>query len=147
MESSREAVHKELSAIQRKLSATEDEVRQKAREHQLMADDRARSDQLADDQRRELLATLENANTDLTNLRLELSGAHGRVEALEIQLSRVDGSRRDAEMKLSNIVSSLRRTIGFNPGETRRDRSLSPDRQRSRSVSPIKGSLLHAATL
>ncbi len=63
------------------------------------------------------------------------------MNALEAQLARVEGAKRDIEFKLSSIHSSLRRTMGFraegaSPGG--RHRSVSPQR-RSRPASPTKG--------
>jgi len=53
-----------------------------------------------------------------------------------------EGGKRDAEYKLSSIVSSLRRTIGYGPrssSRTRlRSRSPSPTARR-RPISPTKG--------
>ena len=75
-------------------------------------------------------------------MKLKLSGAEGRVNALEAQLARVEGAKRDIEFKLSSIHSSLRRTIGFRQDAPRsrspfRNRSISP--RRSRPNSPTKG--------
>lgn len=92
-------------------------------------------------QRRNLEIALENSNAECSDLRLRLSGAEGRVNALEAQLARVEGAKRDAEFKLSSIHSSLRRTIGFNqrarsPSPRPRSRTPSP---RRRPLSPSKG--------
>ena len=74
----------------------------------------------------------------------DFSGAEGRVDALEAQLARTEGSKRDVEFKLSSIHSSLRRTIGFRQDMPRarspiRSRSPSPSGRRSRPMSPTKG--------
>ncbi len=54
----------------------------------------------------------------------------------------VEGAKRDAEYKLSSIVSSLRRTIGYgsrsSSGTRLRSRSPSPSARR-RPISPTKG--------
>ena len=56
-------------------------------------------------------------------------------------LSSVEGAKRDAEYKLGNIVSSLRRTIGYGPRSNSgtRLRSRSPSPNRRRPISPTKG--------
>lgn len=88
--------------------------------------------------------SLENANAELADLKLKLSGAEGRVNALEAQLARTEGYRRDVEFKLSSIVSSLRRTVGLRermPRSASPLRSRSPSPRRSRPTSPTKGSV------
>ena len=77
----------------------------------------------------------------LKELKLTLNGAEGRIEALESQLARTEGVKRDLEYKLASIHSSLRRSIGFKQedfvdGRNVRPRSSSP---RRRPQSPAKG--------
>lgn len=77
----------------------------------------------------------------LQDLKLALNGSEGRVEALEAQLARTEGMKRDLEYKLASIHSSLRRSIGFRQedfvdGRNVRPRSKSPVR---RPQSPAKG--------
>lgn len=72
---------------------------------------------------------------------MALNGSEGRVEALENQLARLEGVRRDLEYKLASIHSSLRRSIGFRQesymdSRSLRHRSTSP---RRRPMSPTKG--------
>ena len=121
----------------------DDEVRLRSREHQTVLEERTRSEMHHEDQRRQLESALEACDEELSSLRLKLSASEGRVGALEEQLARIETGKRDVESKLGSIVSSLRRTIGFGPGESggegmlQRDRSLSPQRQRP--ISPTKG--------
>lgn len=77
----------------------------------------------------------------LQELKLALNASEGRVEALENQLARTEGVKRDLEYKLASIHSSLRRSIGFKQedfvdGRNVRARSASPKR---RPQSPTKG--------
>lgn len=63
------------------------------------------------------------------------------MEALESQLARMEGVKRDMEYKLASIHSSLRRSLGFRQenyvdGRSLRPRSVSP---RRRPQSPAKG--------
>lgn len=74
---------------------------------------------------------------------MALNGSEGRVEALESQLARLEGMKRDLEYKLASIHSSLRRSLGFRQenyvdGRSLRPRSTSP---RRRPQSPAKGLL------
>jgi hypothetical protein len=103
-----------------------------------------RIERKAQDERRNVELTLENVNNALSETRIQLSGAEGRISALEAQLARIEGAKKDAEFKLGSIVSSLRRTIGFRPcasimklQQQSRNNSGSPPR-RNRSP-PLKG--------
>lgn len=91
--------------------------------------------------------SLESTNAELAELKLKLSAAEGRINALESHLARTEGLKKDIEFKLSSVHSSLRRTIGFNQrgpriGSPIRGRSTSP--RRSRPSSPTKGELVQS---
>lgn len=116
----------------------------KEKDYQMALEDSRRIERKMEDQRRNLEIQLENTNAENEELKLRLSGAEGRVNALEATLARLEGAKRDIEFKLSSIVSSLRRTIGFRQEMPRarspvRSRSTSP--RRSRPNSPAKGKL------
>lgn len=105
-------------------------------------EDSRRAERKLEDQRRNLEINMENTNAEAAELKLRLSGSEGRVNALEAQLARIEGAKQDVEFKLSSIVSSLKRTIGFRQEMPRarspvRSRSQSP--RRSRPNSPSKG--------
>ncbi|CAF4826729.1 unnamed protein product [Rotaria sp. Silwood1] len=141
-EASREVLRKELANIQRHYVELEDEQRMKERDYKLAVEDSRRLERKAIEERRNIELTLENANQMVSELRIALSGAEGRASALDTQLARVEGAKRDAEYKLGSIVSSLRRTIGYGSrsrsGARLRSRSPSPNIRR-RPISPTKG--------
>ena len=137
-EASREALRKELANLQRKMAELIDDATMKEKDYQLALDDSRRSERKLEDQRKNLEIALDAANADIGDLRLKLSGAEGRVNALETTLARLEGAKKDVEFKLSSIVSSLRRSIGFRQ-EMPRSRSRSPSPRRSRPTSPSKG--------
>ena len=144
-EASREALRKELANHQRKLAELDDEMHIKEKEYSHALEDSRRSERKLDDLRHNLEIALDNANTDIGDLKLKLSGAEGRVNALEAQLARTEGAKRDVEFKLSSIHSSLRRTIGFRqemPRSMSPLRARSPSPRRSRPSSPAKGTTL-----
>lgn len=141
-EASREAVRKELANLQRKMGELIDESRLKEKDYQMALEDSRRAERKLEDQRRNLEINMENTNAEAAELKLRLSGSEGRVNALEAQLARIEGAKQDVEFKLSSIVSSLKRTIGFRQEMPRarspvRSRSQSP--RRSRPNSPSKG--------
>ncbi|XP_076086637.1 uncharacterized protein LOC143057256 isoform X1 [Mytilus galloprovincialis] len=141
-EASREALRKELANTQRKMGEVIEESRMKEKDYQMALEDSRRIERKMEDQRRNLEIQLENTGAENEELKLRLSGAEGRVNALEATLARLEGAKRDIEFKLSSIVSSLRRTIGFRQEMPRarspvRSRSTSP--RRSRPNSPAKG--------
>ena len=143
-EASREALRKELANTQRKMGEVIEESRMKEKDYQMALEDSRRIERKMEDQRRNLEIQLENTGAENEELKLRLSGAEGRVNALEATLARLEGAKRDIEFKLSSIVSSLRRTIGFRQEMPRarspvRSRSNSP--RRSRPNSPAKGKL------
>ena len=141
-EAGREALRKELANLQRKMAELEDDSRLKEKENQLTLEDNRRTECKQEEQRRQLEGLLDSSTSEIADLKLHLSGAEGRVNALEAQLARVEGAKRDVEFKLSSIHSSLRRTIGYRQEGSRslspmRGRSTSP--RRSRPSSPTKG--------
>jgi rootletin len=147
-EATRDILKKELANLQRKYGELEDEVRQREKDYRVTLEESKRVERKAQDERRNLELTLESVNNALSETRIQLSGAEGRNGALEAQLARVEGARKDAEFKLSSIVSSLRRTIGLRPSSgspgcalikmmQSRNPSRSPSR-RNRSP-PLKG--------
>ncbi|CAM4772379.1 unnamed protein product [Rotaria magnacalcarata] len=141
-EASREVLRKELANIQRHYVELEDEQRSKERDFKLAVEDARRLERKAIDERRNVELALDGANQMISELRIALSGAEGRAAALDTQLARVEGAKRDAEYKLGSIVSSLRRSIGYGPrsssGSRLRSRSPSPNVRR-RPISPTKG--------
>ena len=141
-EASREALRKEINNLQRKMAEFQDESRLKEKDYHMALEDSRRSERRMEDQKRNLEIQLENVNAESGELRLKLSGSDGRVNALEAQLARLEGAKRDIEFKLNSIVSSLRRTIGFRqdmPRSRSPIRSRSPSPKRSRPTSPSKG--------
>jgi hypothetical protein len=133
-ESACEALHKELSGLQRRRAELEEELRVKEKGYQLALDESRRSEKRLDDQRQRLEASLDNAGAELSETRLRLSAADGRITALEAQLARVEAGRGEIEGKLTSIVSDLRRYIGFSGGV----RSYSISQLRARSPSPVR---------
>ncbi len=140
-EATRDILKKELSNLQRKYAELEDEVRLREKEFRATLEESKRIERKAQEDRRNVELALESVNNALSETRIQLSGAEGRISALEAQLARIEGARKDAEFKLSSIVSSLRRTIGFRPSASimkmqSRNSSRSPRRNRS---PPLKG--------
>jgi chromosome segregation ATPase len=142
-ESACEALHKELSGLQRRRAELEEELRVKEKGYQLALDESRRSERRLDEQRQRLEASLDNAGAELSETRLRLSAADGRITALEAQLARVEAGRGEIEGKLTSIVSGLRRYIGFSGGVRSRSisqlRARSPSPVRSRPTAPTKG--------
>ena len=82
---------------------------------------------------RQLETVLAAANDEIGELKMRSQGADGRITALEGQLARTEGNKREVEFKLSQLHSTLRRTIGLRVG----GRSCSPA---PRSQNATKGS-------
>lgn len=149
-ESSRDALRKTVSNLQRRLAEIENELRLKEKSYQLSLDESRRNERKLDEHCRQREVTLERANADLHELRLKLGASEGRVSALEGQLVKVDGAKQDTEFKLSSIVSCLRRSIGFSQGVVRSagpTRTRSPSPLGSKPSSPTKGTLKYFHTL
>lgn len=138
LETSRDALRKEIGQLQRRMAEMESDNIMREKDLQLSLEDARVSQRKLDDQRRSLDMMLENANAECDDLKLRLSGAEGRISALETELARTEGAKKDAEFKLSSIASSLRRTIGL-PRSRSAMRSRSPSPRRSRPTSPTKG--------
>lgn len=69
--------------------------------------------------RQELESGLESVTDELSDVKLRLSASEGRVIALEDQLRLEEEEKKVVEGLCASIVSSLRRTIGFNPNVRR----------------------------
>ncbi|XP_021361091.1 rootletin-like [Mizuhopecten yessoensis] len=141
-EASREVLRKEFANLQRKMGELADETHLKEKDYQMALEDSRRSEKKLEDRSHNLEISLEQTGAEAAELKLRLSGAEGRVNALEATLARLEGAKRDVEFKLSSIVSSLRRTIGFRqemPRASSPTRSRTPSSRRSRPNSPTKG--------
>ena len=89
LEGEHEALRKELENARRKMSTVEEEFQQKTREQQTALEDLGHTVQQGVEERRQLEMALEETGIQLADVRVELGAAHGRVEALETQLSKV----------------------------------------------------------
>lgn len=90
-----------------------DEMLLKDREYRRALDDCRRSERAANDERSRLSDELDAARHDQSDLQLKLAAATGRVEALEVELDRVDQVRRRLNVQLATIVTTLRRSVGL----------------------------------
>ena len=133
VEGTRDALRKELENFQQKMTSMEEECRKMTVDKQMALEEQERLREQAAEQQRSVESDLDTVNSQLADMRVELEAAHGRVEALETQLSQTEESRHEVEVKLSSIISTLRRTVGISTG----------DRTRSRSSSPRKGLRLY----
>lgn len=165
-EATRDILKKELAMLQRKYGELEDEMRAREKEFRCALEETKRGERKAQEERRQCELAVESMQQQLSDARIQLSGAEGRMSALEAQLARVshslailhtrnshfmaiflsnlkvEGARKDAEFKLSSIVSSLRRTIGFRPccrSSSQRTNSASRSPVRHNRSPPLKG--------
>ena len=143
VEADHEEAQKEMSSVRRHLADMEDDHRLKERNFLVTLEEAEQTEYQLSDERRRLVQSLDEAGTELIEMRLRLSAAESHISALESQLSQVDGRRLETETKLSSVVSSLRRFVGLGTdcgdggagggGTVLRSRSLSSPRPRSRS--------------
>ena len=56
---------------------------------------------------------LEEAGREKGEAEVKLSGAEGRANGLETQLTRTEGQRKELQTRLSNLVSVLQATLGL----------------------------------
>ena len=105
LEGGREALRKELENVRRKMATVEEEFQKKLREQQTALEDQARTEQQGMEQRHQLELALEAVGIQLADVRVELGAAHGRVEALETQLSKVCGEK---SLQLTHFCQSAR---------------------------------------
>src|SRR6218665_117445 len=134
----RESLQKDVAMFQRHLVDGENQSQMKDKEFQMVLEERARTSARLEDQRRQVESMLEASKAELSDNRLKLSASEGRVVALESKLAEAEADGRDVEMKLASIVSTLRRTIGFNPRSTSKSRARSLSPKRALQV-PTKG--------
>jgi len=116
MESDLEAAKKELSTKRRHLAEMEHDQRVKEKNFIVTLDEAEQTEYRLSNERRRLVQSLDEAGTELIEMKLKLREAEGCVSALQNKLSRVDGRRLELETKLASIVSSLRRFTGLGDG-------------------------------
>ena len=56
---------------------------------------------------------LEEAGREKGEAEVKLSGAEGRMNGLEHQLTRTEGQRKELQLRLANLVSVLQATLGL----------------------------------
>ena len=112
-ENAKETAKGELQLLKRRLAELGEELRGKEKEYQTNIEVLRRAEQKATDKVHNLENLLENTNQDLSDQKLKYSGAEGRIVGLEAQLARMEGAKNDVEMKLANLHSTLRRTLGI----------------------------------
>ena len=62
---------------------------------------------------RALEEMLEEAGREKGEAEVKLSGAEGRMNGLESQLTRTEGQRKELQLRLANLVSVLQATLGL----------------------------------
>ena len=115
-ESAKETASREVSLLKRRLSELDEDMRGKEKEFQTNIEAIRRAEQKATEKVHNLENVLENTNQDLSDQKLKNSGAEGRIAGLEAQLARTEGAKNDVEVKLANLHSTLRRTLGIRAG-------------------------------
>jgi len=131
-EASRDILQQEIQNLRRRLAETENGLCVKVKELQGALEDHDQTKAQFEEKKQELERVLDTVTEDLSEIRLTLSASEGRVLALEDKLNQTEAEKRTVEEVCGSIVSSLRRTIGFNP--------TSQTRFRARSASPAKSS-------
>ena len=85
---------------------------------------------------------LEKTTFDRENYKAQLSGNDGRIDAMEVQIAKLEGAKNDAEYKLTSLYSILRRMLGLRPrsrpatpndGSPKKNRMTFRNRRRSNS--------------
>jgi chromosome segregation ATPase len=115
-ENAKETAAREVGLLKRRLSELDEEMRVKEKEFQTNIETIRKAEQKATDKVHNLENLLENTHQDLSEQKLKFSGAEGRIAGLEAQLARTEGAKNDVEVKLANLHSTLRRTLGIRAG-------------------------------
>ncbi|XP_078740742.1 uncharacterized protein LOC144954033, partial [Lampetra fluviatilis] len=128
-EQARETLRRELASLQHRVRDQEGEWRACERRLLSALEECRESERRSADSCRALEERLAAAATDGAQLRLALSASEGRERGHEGQLARSESERRDAELRLANLHSALRRTLGIGLSGRRaadRERAASP---------------------
>lgn len=88
-EATRDILKKELSTLQRKYGELEDEMRAREKDFRCAIEESKRGERKAQEERRQCELAIEGLQQQLSDARIQLSGAEGRMSALEAQLARV----------------------------------------------------------
>ncbi len=91
-ESGRESIRKEAQNLQRRYTELEEELRLKEKDFQMALEEARSTERKIIEKLRVTEVTLENANSELGDMKLKLSAAEGRINGLEAQLAQVEGN-------------------------------------------------------
>lgn len=128
--------------LQKKVTDLEREFHRRERELLASLEEARATERKLVDHGHHLEAQLEAAQAEAAALSLRLSAAEGRAQGLGAELSRVETLKREVELQLGSLHSSLRRTMGIGL----RGRGPRPT-TRGHSSSPPKGMLLGVGRL
>ncbi|ETE72955.1 Rootletin, partial [Ophiophagus hannah] len=129
LEIGHDSAHKEMLNLQKKLSSAE--VKSQLQEQDLkhsLAENCIKEKKWKDELHR-LEVKLQEVSRSNESLQLRLSTCEGCIHGLETELAKTEATKREVELKLVAVHSTLRRTLGLG------SRSPSPQR----SSSPVKG--------
>ncbi|VDN13587.1 unnamed protein product, partial [Dibothriocephalus latus] len=142
LESQRESLKKALANAEKRLTETQDLLATREREHQAALRQAAAEHGRVAECRSQLETALETANEEARSLRANINAAEKKKSVLEARLASCELEKRDADMRLNSIHSSLRRIIGFRQEAIiTGSRSRSPGHRsssRGRSASPTR---------
>ncbi|XP_063597935.1 rootletin-like [Penaeus indicus] len=107
-ERERDNLQTELALLERRLTELEDHHAAKEQELASSLEESRANERKLNDEKKNLENYLNNANQQISDLKVKLSREEGHVEALEQQLTTLDNNRDQLERKLQNVYTSLR---------------------------------------
>ncbi|XP_066951894.1 rootletin-like isoform X2 [Macrobrachium rosenbergii] len=107
-ERERDNLQTELALLERRLTELEDHHAAKEQELATSLEESRANERKLNDEKKNLENYLNNANQQISDLKVKLSREEGHVEALEQQLNTLDTNRDQLERKLQNVYASLR---------------------------------------
>lgn len=106
-EAARDALRKDLAALQRRFSESNDVHSLKERELQTALQESQEKERQLEDLRRHLEAALNSRSAEVDNLKLQLSTAEGKVGALESRIYKLEGKK----MRKIPIICKVRSAV------------------------------------
>ena len=145
MENARAELEKEIAATRANTEGEEEKAKQRIVTLTDALDDVRARERRLEEQRHNLELTLASSQTDVNELTVQLTGCEGRLSEMRGLVERLEGGKKDLEVKLANVSAILRdaraRSRPATPTRARSRGADSPWRASASSMSQVDGSV------
>ena len=143
LENARAELEKEIAATRANTDGEEEKAKQRIVALTDALDDVRARERRLEEQRHNLELTLASSQAEINELTVRLTGCEGRLSEMHGLVERLEGGKKDLEVKLANVSAILRdarsRSRPATPTRTRSRGADSPWRASASSMSQVDG--------